>query len=464
MNILESHRKLGEAMKLLLITASSKEIRTIRKSRVIGFQQCTMPYLAALTPPNWQIEHVDEEVEEVDFAKGYDLVAITFHTPSANHAYNIAARFREKGVTVAMGGSHVTLMPNEAQLHADVIFIGESEITWPQFIHEFEKKQHKSRYVCDFPPELGGIPMSRKEMFHRRDHSNGIMFATRGCPNKCEFCAISVMYKNKLRKRPVEEAAREYGSFKGKVIIFWDDNISADLEYSKELFKAIAQYKKWWSSQASINAGSDDEFLELAAKSGCKQLFLGIESISQMSLNSANKSFNKVEDYYKIIQKIHSYGISVQAGVVFGFDQDTKEIFKDTIDFLENAGVQNATFNILTPYPGTSLFKRLEAEGRILTYDWSKYNARTDVVYTPRNMSADELLEGFNWANKRFYSLKSITKRLSKSGAGLYWTLPLNLMYHYYLRLNKYKITVKEEGYGITKSGLLDKGISIDSR
>jgi radical SAM superfamily enzyme YgiQ (UPF0313 family) len=170
-------------MKLLLITASSKEIKRIRKSRVIGFQQCTMPYLAALTPSGWEIEHIDEEVEQVDYNKHYDLVAISFHTPSANHAYEIAAGFRKKGITVAMGGPHVTLMPEEAERYADVVFVGEAEITWPQFIYEFEKKQHKRRYVCTLPPELEGVPMSKKDLFHRKDHSNGIMFATRGCPN-----------------------------------------------------------------------------------------------------------------------------------------------------------------------------------------------------------------------------------------------------------------------------------------
>lgn len=434
-------------MKLLLITASSMEMQAIRKSRVIGFQQCTMPYLAALTPEDWEIEHVDEEVEKVDFNKTYDLVAITFHTPSARHAYDLAAKFRKRGIIVAIGGPHVTLMPEEAQQNADIIFVGEADITWPRFIKDFENGHYKKRYICDVMPQLEGIPMSRKELFHRKDHSGGIMFATRGCPNDCEFCAISVMYKNKLRKRPVDEVAREYASFKGKVIIFWDDNISSDIEHSKELFKAITPYKKWWSSQASIKAGRDDEFLELAAKSGCKQLFIGLESVSQNSLNKSNKAFNRVEDYYKIIYKIHSYGIAVQAGIVFGFDEDKKDIFKDTLGFLESAGIQNATFNILTPYPGTALFKRLEAEGRIITYDWNKYNARTDVVFTPKNMSPEELIEGFNWINSRFYSLKSISKRLMQSKTGLYWTLPLNLMYHYSLKFNKYKSINLEKNY-----------------
>ena len=141
-----------------------------------------------------------------------------------------------------------------------------------------------------------------------------------------------------------------------------------------------------------------------------------------------------MEDYLKIIQKIHSYGIAVQVGVVFGFDEDGKDIFKKTLDFLEVAGVQNATFNILTPYPGTALFKRLETEDRIITHDWDKYNARTDVVFIPKNMSPEELIEGFNYANQHFYSLKSIALRLSQSPVGLYWTLPLNLMYYHALK------------------------------
>jgi radical SAM superfamily enzyme YgiQ (UPF0313 family) len=237
------------------------------------------------------------------------------------------------------------------------------------------------------------------------------------------------MYPHGLRKRPVAEVAAEYASFKGKVIIFWDDNIAADREYAKALFSAITPCRKWWSSQASVHAGRDDELLEAAARSGCKQLFLGLESVSQASMAEVHKGFNRVEEYGQIIERIHGHGIAVQAGMVFGFDNDTPEIFKDTIDFLEDTGVQNATFNILTPYPGTPLFRRLEGEGRILTRDWPKYNSRTEVVYQPKQMSTAELWAGFRYANKRFYSLRSIARRLARSPVQVWWTLPLNLAY-----------------------------------
>ena len=206
------------------------------------------------------------------------------------------------------------------------------------------------------------------------------------------------------------------------------------MEYAKGLFRAIALYRKWWSSQASFQAGRDDEFLEVAAQSGCKQLFLGLESISQQSMVEVNKGFNRVEEYYRIIERIHSHGIAVQVGIVFGFDHDTPEIFKATLDFLEEAGVQNVTFNILTPFPGTPLFQRMEAEGRILTRDWRQYNSRDDVVYQPKQMNVAELVAGFRYANERFYSLSSIAKRLSRSSVQLWWTLPLNLAYGYQWR------------------------------
>jgi radical SAM superfamily enzyme YgiQ (UPF0313 family) len=414
---------------LLLITASSPEIREARRTRFLNFQQITMPYLAARVPPGWEVFHVDEEAEEIDWTIHPDIAAITFHTPSAYHAYDLAARFRSRGALVAMGGPHVTLLPEEAAPHADAIFVGEAEGCWEEFLGAFEAGAHRPVYRRGDAPCLEGSPAARKSLHHRRDHTSGVLFATRGCPNHCDFCAIAVMYPHGFRRRPAAEVASEYASFKGKRIIFWDDNIAGDREYAKELFRAIAPHGKWWSSQASIHAGADDELLEEAARSGCKQLFLGLESIRQPSMDGVRKGFNRVEDYARIVDRIHAHGIAVQAGIVFGFDSDTAEIFEETVQFLEDSGIQNATFNILTPYPGTPLFRDLEAQGRILTRDWRKYNGRTEVVFQPKRMSPDELLAGFRHANERFYSLRSVASRLWRSPVQLWWTLPLNLAY-----------------------------------
>ncbi len=416
-------------MKLLLVTVSSPGMRHIRRSRFLSFQQVTMPYLAALVPPGWQLAHVDEEAEALDLEADADLVGLTFHTPSAQHAYEIAARFRARGIFVVAGGPHVTLVPGEAARHFDAIFVGEAERAWPRFLADFERRSVEKVYRTGAHESLDGAPRAVKGLFHRRDHTGGVMFATRGCPCRCDFCVPAVMYGSRQRLRPVEEVAAEYGSFPGKVIIFWDENIAADPAYAKALFRALAPHRKWWSSQASVHAARDGELLELAARSGCKQLFLGLESISQASLDGVRKPFNVVEEYADVIERIHAHGIAVQAGIVFGFDGDTPAVFSETIDFLEEVGVQNATFNVLTPFPGTPLYRRLEAEGRILTTDWARYNGRADVVFQPRGMSCDELVAGFRWANRRFYSLASIARRLRRSPVGLWWTLPLNLAY-----------------------------------
>jgi radical SAM superfamily enzyme YgiQ (UPF0313 family) len=415
--------------RLLLITASSPDILRVRRARVLNFQQITMPYLAAFVPPEWEVIHVDEVVTPVDVTLDVDLVGITFHTPSAPHVYALAAQFRQRGIPVVLGGPHVTLMPEEAEAQADAIFVGEAEDQWPRFLSDFAAGHYARRYCPSAPPTLAAAPMARKALFHRRDHTNGVLFATRGCAYRCDFCTLAVMYQRQVRQRPVAAVAEEYASFHGKVIIFWDDNLASDLAYAKALFRAITPFKKWWSSQVSIQAGEDTEFLEWAARSGCKQLFVGLESVSQASVDGVHKGFNRVETYARVIDRIHAYGIAVQVGIVFGFDSDTETIFEETVDFLEAVGVQNVTFNILTPFPGTPLYHRLEAEGRILTRDWSKYNGRDGVVFQPKHMSPETLLEGYRYANRRFYALGSIARRLSRSPVGLWWTLPLNLAY-----------------------------------
>ncbi len=419
---------------VLLVTASSPEIRRIRRSRVLDFQQVTMPYLASFVPEGFTVRHIDEAVEEVPFDPVPDLVAITFHTPSAPHAYMLADQFRNAGSKVVLGGPHATLVPEEAELHADAVFEGEAEITWPKFLAEFRDGSHPRRYVSRSHSSLAGVPMARKDLFHRKDHTAGVMFATRGCAHSCEFCTINRMYGCGFRKKPVREAASEFASFPGRILILWDDNIACDLEYAKELFRALIPYGKWWSAQAGLKAAEDCEFLSLAAKSGCRQLFFGFESITQASVDSASKGFNRVDRYAEAIGRVHAHGMAVQAGMVFGFDEDAPEVFDGTVRFLEDTGVQNATFNILTPFPGTPLYKRLLGEGRILTRDWSRYNGRAHVVFEPKRMSPEDLLEGFKRATAKFYSMGSIFRRLYRSPVQLPWTLPLNLAYARALR------------------------------
>ena len=406
-----------------------------------------MPYLASFLPEHWVALHIDEAVTPVNFDFPADLVALTFHTPSAPHAYAIADRFRDRCIPVVMGGPHVTLLPEEAQLHADAIFVGEADHQWPAFLRDFENHSHQARYACAEPPSLDGLPVSRHDLLYRRDHTAGVMTATRGCTQHCDFCALAVMYGSNFRKRPVDEVAAEYASFPGKVIIFWDDDIACDLAYAKSLFRALAPHRKWWSSQASIRAASDDEFLALAAESGCKQLFIGFESISQASVNEVSKRFNRVESYAHAVEKIHAHGIAVQAGIVFGFDHDGEDIFERTLDFLESCGVQNATFNILTPYPGTPLYRRFQAEGRILTTDWSRYNGRNGVVFQPRQMTCETLLAGYRYANARFYSWRSIRKRFSRSPVQWSWALPLNLAYARALRKRENQSTTTPQRF-----------------
>jgi hypothetical protein len=234
--------------------------------------------------------------------------------------------------------------------------------------------------------------------------------------------------------RPVGEVVDEIRRMPGRALIFWDDNIGANRAYAKELFAAIAPLKRWWTSQCTADVAFDDTFLSLAAGSGCKALFLGLETISQASLNTANKRHNRAAEYREVIQRFHAHGIAVQAGVVFGFDHDDRSIFRTTVEFFREAGLDSATVSVLIPFPNTPLFKRLDAEGRILTRDWSKYNGKKDVVFQPALMSPRELLMGMEWAARQFYSLGSIVERMARSRTGLWWNIARNLGYHLALR------------------------------
>ncbi|MBN6189019.1 B12-binding domain-containing radical SAM protein [Aneurinibacillus sp. BA2021] len=420
--------------KVELITAESEASRYVRYRRLIRFPQLTMPLLAAYTPDNWEVTHTDEIVQRVDFEKKVDIVGITANTAAAPHAYRIAAEYRRRGVAVVIGGPHATLLPEEVKQHCDAVVIGEAENVWPGLLKDFERGELAPYYRCTRLPDLQQMPAPRWDLIKGRVYGKGVTIATRGCPYACDYCTIPAMYQRKMRYRPVEEVVAEIQRMPGKALIFWDDNIAANRAYAKELFRAIGPLKRWWTSQATMDAAFDDEFMELAADSGCKALFLGLETISQDSLHGANKHHNPVEKYKEMMRRFHYYGIAVQAGTVFGFDHDDRSIFRRTVSFYREIGLDSATISVLIPFPNTPLFTRLEAEGRILTYDWSKYNGKKDVVYQPALMSPEELLMGTEWAARQFYSIPSIIERMWKSKTGLWWNVVRNIGYHLALR------------------------------
>lgn len=417
-----------------LITAESEESRFVRHRRLIRFPQLTMPLLAAYTPKHWDVIHTDEIVQSVNYDREVDVIGITANTAAAPHAYQLAKEFRKRGRKVVIGGPHATLLPEEVMLHADAVVVGEGELVWPKLLQDFEKGELQPIYRSCELPDLQSMPRPRWDLIKGSVYGKGVTIASRGCPFACDYCTIPAMYQRKMRYRPVQDIVEELKCMPGRALIFWDDNIGANRAYAKELFKAITPYKRWWTSQATADVAFDDEFMELAATSGCKALFLGLETISQQSLHAANKQHNQVKHYEEIIRRFHYYRIAVQAGTVFGFDHDDKTIFRTTVEFYRQIGIDSATIRVLIPFPNTPLFRKLDAEGRILTRDWSKYNGKKHVVYQPALMSPEELLMGTEWAARQFYSLPSIAERMWKSKTGLWWNIPRNLGYHLALR------------------------------
>jgi radical SAM superfamily enzyme YgiQ (UPF0313 family) len=331
-------------VRIHLITAESSESRRLRRGRLIQFPQLPMPLIAALTPREHSITHTDEIVEPVRFDEPADLVGITAPTPSALHAYGVAREFRRRGVPVVIGGPHATALPEEASRHADAVVVGEAEDTWPRVLDDARRGKLQPVYVSTRQASLTGMPAPRWDLIKGRRYGKSVTIATRGCPHRCDYCTIPLLYgPGTVRYRPIDEVVREVAMSPTRAVVFWDDNIGANPRYAKELFRALTPLVKWWTSQCTANAARDEEFVELAARSGCKALFLGFESISQESLQATNKAHNRVGDYRRLIANLHRNRIAVHLGIMFGFDQDDVGIFRRTADFLDESAVDVAT-------------------------------------------------------------------------------------------------------------------------
>lgn len=388
-------------------------------SILFGYPIITLPHLAAITPPHHNIKIVNENYEDIDFDEPADLIGITSYTMTAPHVYELADEFRRRGRKVVLGGYHPTAMPQEAIQHADSIVLGEAEASWPELVSDCEKGVLKQFYDPNPEFDMAAIPPIRRDLI-RHNPLLGAVQSTRGCPNQCEFCAIASFCKHGVKQRPIQSVVEEIQQMPNSMYVIHDPSLTVNPPYSRELFKELIKQKvnKGWVSNGNSNVLGkiDDEFLDLAKKSGCVEWFVGFESVSQESLNGIKKTVNKVEDFKRTIKRIHNHGMAVQGGIIFGFDQDTPDIFDLTLEKMYEWELDAVEINILTPYPGTPLFDRLEREGRITSRDWSRYN-QVDVVYKPKNMTEKELFEGTRRVAKQFYNIPDVIHRAVRTFA-----------------------------------------------
>ena len=392
----------------------------------------TLPQVAAITPKQHSVKIVDENYETINFNQDCDLVGITCLTMTANRAYEIADRFRSIGVPVVLGGNHPTSLPEEAKKHADSVVIGEAELVWSHLIEDVEQGDIKPFYqsIEPIPPE--SIPEPRRDLLKRRYKGDGLLIK-RGCPNRCEFCTVSSFYNKEIR--PLKKVLNEVNNIKANNIFIYDSNLTWNMEYTKDFLREIKNSGKRWLANGTPNVLSkDDELLKLAKDANMYCWLIGFESISQKSLNGINKRHNKVKEYIAAINKIKSNKMVIVGTFMFGFDEDTSEIFDDTLQAIYEWGIEMAEFHILTPFPGTPLYKRLKKEGRLLTEDWSKYTT-TNVVFEPKNMSKQELFEGTRKVAKEFHRIPRIIERfyntieLTNNFFISYYVLQRNLKY-----------------------------------
>ena len=405
------------------ISHSQKVIKTI------WFAHLTLTTLAALTPKDIEVKITDENVEPVDFDEDVDLVGVTGMVMHASRAYEIAERFRQRGIPVVMGGPHASSLPFEAKEHVDAVVIGEAERVWEGLIEDLKKGCLKPFYKADAFCSMEGLPPPRLDLLREDAYMTiNCVQTTRGCPYQCDFCYVTHFFGKTYRCKPAEEVVEEVKRLEGEFIVFVDDNIAGNRRYAKELFTQLKPLKKKWASQASITLTQDRELLRLAAESGCVSLFLGIESLSSENLKDVNKAFNRVSQFEEGIKAIHDHDIMILAGFIFGLDHDDEGVFERTLRFCERNRIELPSFFILTPLPGTPLFQRMESEGRLLHKDWTQYNGAT-VVCKPNLMTEETLQRGFNWVCKEAYSWSSIFKRVFHPQQRFYTRVLSNMAY-----------------------------------
>lgn len=408
-----------EPLKFQIICPAASQFRIERRdqtasfrTRIFRFSMLSALTVAAAAPPDIEPEVVDENVRPIDFDTDAAIIGVSFMTYNAPRAYEIARQFRRRGKTVFFGGYHPSLMPEEAAEHADAVCIGEAEANLPCMIEDYRHGRLQKFYRRPYPefrapranPEL---PRSREYMWA------SVVQATRGCRHQCEFCSVSAFSERTFKKKAVEDVVAEIQSGGKQRVLFMDDNLAADPHYLKALLQALVPLRLRWYSQIAFNVTRDPELLDLMRRSGCRGVFIGFESLVQESLLETGKGFNRASEYEAGIRALHRRGIGVIAAFVVGYDHDSPDVFRRTLEFLDAAQADALQLTVLTPFPGTPLFDRLQREGRIHDRNWEHYDLG-HVTFKPKNMTVTELENGHNDVLRRFYSWPSILRRLCR--------------------------------------------------
>ncbi|NIT03982.1 radical SAM protein, partial [Candidatus Saccharibacteria bacterium] len=359
-----------------------------------------IPTVASLTPREHEVRVFDENIEEIDYGWGADLAGMTVRTAFAHRAYEIAREFRKRGAKTVLGGIHPSMCTEEAMEHCDAVVVGEAESVWCRLLDDARGGTLKKVYRAEGYSDVTAYGPPDRSLLDRGMYFSDVLQTTKGCPFHCEFCSVHAFDGNRIRSKTVAQVIKEIESLQGgelkykkKALMFADDNIIANKKFARELFTAIKPLKLNWGCQVSINVSKDDEILRLMKDSGCGSMLIGLESVSERNLARMDKGVNLRHDYVEAINKIQSHGIRVDGSFIVGYDFDTPESFDELAAFIEETNMLMPLVNILTPFPGTKLFKRFEEEGRILHRDWSKYDTK-HVVFKHPTMSAEEILEG----------------------------------------------------------------------
>ncbi len=442
--LLVSYRKQGDSEKgrypfvsrpkLLIISPTQSQRFWGRGERRVLAPPLALPLLAGLTSQDVDVRLIDENVERVDVDTPADWVAMSCMTASAPRAYELADAFRDRGVSVVIGGIHPSVMPDEASVHADAVVIGEAEPVWREVLRDLARGKVQPRYQGANYCDMKGLPLPRRDLLRMERYvAPNVVQTARGCPHGCSFCSVTPVFGRRYRFRPVQEVVEEVRSLRGRWVGFVDDNIVGHPRRAKELFEALIPLKIKWVGQADLLLAWDPEMLALAKRSGCQAMFIGLESLSRENLQATHKSPNLRGDMDEAVDRIHRARIEIIGSFVLGLDGDDLGVFKRTVDFAERHKLAVAQFAVLTPFPGTAIREQLLVEGRVEDNDWTHYTM-SKVVYRPKQMTAGQLAEGQSIAQNRFYSIPSIMKRCLTLRKGLIARLLANLSYRGVIR------------------------------